>query len=266
MTEYTNILSIAGSDPMGCAGLQGDILTGRFCGVHVATAVTAVTVQNTRRFMQINAVKAETLRQQIEAVVTDIDIKAVKIGMLPSAELVETVAECISKYHLPNIVIDPIGAATVGGAESGERTSDINALHQLLPSATVITPNLREAASLLGEDISDIPPRQVAYLLSCRYEVPAVLVTGGDESGEIVRDAFYISPSREEGELVGRRIDSPNTHGTGCALSTAIAAYLAHGHTMAKAFALAEKAVHTLIESGKDYTFGRGNYGPLGYL
>lgn len=266
MTEYTNILSIAGSDPMGCAGLQADILAGRCCGVHVATAVTAVTVQNTHRLVQINAVNAETLRQQIEAIVTDIDIKAVKIGMLPSAELIDTVAGCISKYHLTNIVLDPIGTATVGTAESGELTSDIQALHRLLTAATVITPNLREAATLLGEDITDIPPRQVAYLLACKYKIPAVLVTAGDESGEMVRDAFYISSSREEGELVGGRIDSPNTHGTGCVLSTAIAAYLALGHKTAKALALAEKTVHSLIETGKDYSFGHGNYGPLGFL
>lgn len=266
MAHYVNILSIAGSDPMGCAGIQADILTGNICGVHVATAVSAVTVQSTGALFSVNAVDPSILRAQIETVASDVDINAVKIGMLPTHQAIEVVSDTISRLGLHNVVIDPIGTTTAGDASSGETVSSLSFIEPLLSKAAIITPNLKEAQALLDMDLSELPLREVAWRLHKRYNTPAVLVTGGDLQSEGVVDSLYCVDNHAEIEYFGRRIQSDNTHGTGCALSTAIASYLAIGCSIPQAVARAEQVVHRLINAGSDYTFGKHNYGPLGFL
>lgn len=259
MSRYTNILSIGGSDCSGGAGIQADVRVAMLCGVNAATAVTAVTVQNSSRFISAGAVGAESLKAQIEAVATDITIGAVKIGMVPDEELVAAIAECIDRFKLPNIVIDPVEAPTVS---NHAKTSAYDALADiLLPKASVITPNLAEAVALFGSDSDDLP-----YQLHCKFGVPTVLVKGGDAPGDSVSDLFYNDTPRQYGRFFASKIDSRNTHGSGCVLSTAIACGLALGKSPMAAIADAERLVRTLIKDSADYDHGAGKYGPLGYI
>lgn len=259
MSRYTNILSIGGSDCSGGAGIQADVRVAMLCGVNAATAVTAVTVQNSQRFSEAGAVSAESLRRQIEAVAEDISIDAVKVGMVPDAALVAVIAEAIERFGLPNVVIDPVGAPTVAADDSASAYDALRSL--LIPKGAVITPNFSEARRLLDAD-SDDP----AYDLHIKYGVPTVLVKGGDVAGDSVSDLFYTDSPRQCGRFFASKISTRATHGTGCALSTAIACGLALGKTPLRAIADAERLVRTLIKAGSGYTHGRGDYGPLGYI
>ena len=228
MKKYKVALSIAGSDPSGGAGLQADLKTFSACGCYGATAVVAVVDENTVGVTGVHPIPVDFVTGQIRSVLDDIGADAVKIGMLHSSELVIAVKETLEKYDIRNIVLDPVMVAT-----SGDPLLEADAVETLktvlVPFARVITPNIPEAEILLGEKIvsqSELP--ECARRLSQDGQV-SVLLKAGHLSDEELTDIFYNAETGNVLELRSRRLKTANTHGTGCTLSSAVAAFLAKG-------------------------------------
>lgn len=264
MTQLPVILTIAGSDPTAGAGLQADIKTASRLGVYAMTAVTAVTVQNGLRFSAYNPVAPGILRDQIEAVAECVHPDAVKVGLLPSPEAVEETARCISRHGFKNVVVDPVLSPTL--SDNDDRSAMAEALRTLLfPLATLVTPNLREASQLLRMPLYGYADaaQETATLLCSETGCRAVLVTGGDSDSGTVTDTMYESQSGAVSLFTSRHIDSPNTHGTGCVLSSAIASYLALGKTLHQAVAKAEADLHRRLAEGISLRLGSSPYGPF---
>lgn len=242
------VLSIAGSDSGGGAGIQADLKTITALGAHGMTAVTALTAQNTLGFDAIDAVPADLVRAQIRAVVGDIGVDAVKVGMLATAEIADVVADELAALPCP-IVVDPVMVAT-----SGARLLDANAVdllrRRLLPLATVVTPNLAEARILAGDPSANAADAAAALAaLGAR----AVVVTGGAEDGvDWFRDASGAHPI--EGPL--HRVDT--THGSGCAHSAALAVFLARNASSFDAAAAARAFAAAAIQHGPQLGYGHG--------
>ena len=221
-------LSIAGSDSCGGAGIQADIKTMTLNGVYAMSAITAMTAQNTTGVRAIEESTPKFLKDQIDAVFEDIFPAAVKIGMVASAELIRVIAERLTYFKAENVVVDPVMVATSGSALI--KTDAVAALEkELFPTATLITPNIPEAEVLTGMTVSSRDDMvKAAEKLSAAYGC-AVLIKGGHGVNDAT-DLLY-----EQGGikwLEGRRINNPNTHGTGCTLSSAIAANLAKGYSL----------------------------------
>lgn len=234
-------LTVAGSDCSGGAGIQADIKTMTMNGVYAMSAITALTAQNTTGVRAIQNSTSEFLKQQIDAVFEDIFPDAVKIGMVSSAELIKVIAERLKYYNAKNIVVDPVMVATSGSRLlSGDAVETLKS--ELLPLATVITPNIPEAEVLSEIKIqSQEDMINAAKIISEAYSC-AVLCKGGHSLND-ANDLLY-----ENGDykwFIGRRINNPNTHGTGCTLSGAIAANLAKG------FSLSDS-----VERAKEYISG----------
>lgn len=247
-------LSIAGSDCSGGAGIQADLKAMTLCGVYAMSAITALTAQNTLGVTGILDVPPEFLAQQLDAVFQDIPPQAVKIGMISSPALVEVIVDRLTHYHAQNIVVDPVMVATSGAALS--KDSAIGVMKEkLFPLATVITPNIPEAQQLLGRSITT--PRemeQAAQALGEAYGC-GVLCKGG-HSVEDANDLLYA-----KGTLTwfhGQRIDNPNTHGTGCTLSSAMAAYLALGYPLEEAIRRAKAYLSGALADMLDLGHGSG--------
>ena len=254
-------LTIAGSDSSGGAGIQADIKTMMANGVYAMSAITALTAQNTIGVKDIMEVNEEFLKSQLDCIFTDIYPDAVKTGMIPSPELIDVVAERLSFYQADNVVVDPVMIATSGSELM--RASAIRKLKEkLLPLATVITPNIPEAEMLTGIKIeSENDMERAAGILNSEYGCP-VLVKGG----HCVSDANDVLFSA--GRLFcfhGERIDNPNTHGTGCTLSSAIASNLAKGYSLSDAVSKAKEYISGALGAMLD--LGKGS-GPMnhGYL
>ena len=234
-------LSIAGSDSCAGAGIQADIKTMTLNGVYATTVITSMTAQNTTGVRAIQDSTPEFLKDQIDAVFEDIYPDAVKIGMVSSAELIRVIAERLAYYKAPKIVVDPVMVATSGSALI--KTDAVSALEkELLPIATLVTPNIPEAETLTGTVIRTKEDMlKAAKKMSDTYGC-AVLLKGGHSINDAT-DLLYESGGIKWFE--GKRIDNPNTHGTGCTLSSAIAANLAKG------FSLYES-----VEKAKEYITG----------
>ena len=249
-------LTIAGSDSCGGAGIQADIKTMTMNGVYAMSAITALTAQNTTGVFGIQEVTPEFLEKQIEAVVTDIRPDAVKTGMVSSAELIRTIAAQIKKHGLPNVVVDPVMVATSGARLISEDA--ISVLEkELFPLATVITPNIPEAEIISGQKITDRGGMEAAAKkINAEYGC-AVLVKGGHS----VSDADdYLFSDGMGSWFSGKRIENSNTHGTGCTLSSAIAANLAHGRTLEESVSRAKAYISAALSAHLD--LGKGS-GPL---
>lgn len=250
------VLTIAGSDPSGGAGIQADLKTIMAHRVYGMSAVTALTAQNTMGVADIMDVPPKFLRQQLDCVFTDIPPDAVKVGMASDAALIEEIAEAIRKYEAKNVVIDPVMVST-----SGSRLLKMDAENALktllLPLGRVITPNIPEASALLGLAIEDRDGMERAARLLFQQYGCAVLIKGG-HSTQDANDLLY------ENDVCrwfsGERIDNPNTHGTGCTLSSAIACNLAHGLPLEKSIENAKGYLSGALRAGLD--LGRGS-GPL---
>ncbi len=258
--HYTTVLSIAGSDSGGGAGIQADIKTCHVLDVFAMTAITAVTAQNTLGVQGVLPIPADILEAQIEAVVTDIRPDAVKIGMVPTTEAAEVIADCIERHNLANVVLDPVMVATSGDQLS--RTEVMEVLHsRLFSRVAVLTPNIPEARALSGIDIpgkADLTELivPVAEAVGC----PSVLLKGGHSESGILTDVLF-----HRGHVYAYshpRIDTINTHGTGCSLSSAIASFLAKGHDTASACANAIEWLSMAIDRGSRYAIGHG-HGPV---
>ena len=249
-------LSIAGSDSCGGAGIQADIKTITLNGVYAMSAITALTAQNTTGVRAVYEVSPEFLGHQIDAVFEDIRPDAVKIGMVSSTALIETIAERLTYYQAENIVVDPVMVATSGARLIAEDA--VQALRErLVPAASVLTPNIPEAEVLADQRITDRDSMEkAAEKISRQYGV-AVLVKGGhsisDATDILCCDGVCTA-------FEGKRIDNPNTHGTGCTLSSAIAANLAKGYTIPQAVRRAKEYISGAL--GAMLNLGKGS-GPM---
>lgn len=265
MKHYTTVLTIAGSDSGGGAGIQADIKTISALGCYATTAITAITVQNTVGVEAVHPVPVDFVKGQIEAVLSDIGADAVKIGMLQSAEIVRAVAEMLRKYKVGNVVLDPVMVSTSGHRLIEEEAID-TLRRELIPLARVITPNIPEAEILLGgEEIrSQASLPEMAKRLSASYGV-SVLLKAGHLSEDELTDILYDKETDKLLQLTSKRIRTRNTHGTGCTMSSALAASLAKGETLQQAASSAKTFISNAIIAGADYEIGHG-HGPVQFL
>ena len=261
--RYARVLSIAGSDSGGGAGIQADLKTFSALGCYGMTAITAITAQNTQGVRAIHGVPPDMLCAQIDAVVEDIGIDAVKIGMLHSPEVVAVVADALRRHHLPHVVLDPVMVATSGDRLMADETVQV-LVRELFPLATVVTPNLDEAALLLGRSIPGIEALDAAARALLALGAPAVLLKGGHLPGDWVVDVLSMPGAPRGHKLQSQRIATHNGHGTGCTLSSAIAAHLALGLPLQQAVEQARSYILGAIAAGADVTTGRG-HGPLNH-
>lgn len=262
MSQTAVMLSIAGSDPSGGAGIQADLKTASALGVYGATVITALTVQNTRGVTGIHAVPVDFIMAQYDAVVTDLEVGAVKIGMLGTVEVVEAVATMLRRHPVPAMVLDPVMVAT-----SGDRlvpTDAETAIRDLLlPMATVVTPNVPEAAALTGLAVSSEEDMVLAGEALLDLGVVHALVKGGHLGGASSIDMLVSGDGAQRFEAP--RVRTSNTHGTGCTLSSAIAARLVQGDSVADAVAAAKVYLTRALVAGAARRIGHGN-GPVDHL
>ncbi len=262
--KYNRVLTIAGSDSSGGAGIQADIKTISAMGCYAASAITAITVQNTIGVQAVHPIPLNILEGQIDAVLSDIGADAIKIGMLHSTEVVNLVADMIQKYQIRNVVLDPVMVST-----SGHRLIEESAVEvikrRLIPLVRVLTPNVPEAEILIGRKIiGECDFLEVAKELSTCYCV-SVLLKAGHLSGDTLTDYFYNVENDSFTLLPSIRVDTKNTHGTGCTLSSAFAAALAKSEDLTYAAKLAKKYIEQAIISGTEYEIGHG-HGPVNHF
>ncbi len=259
--EYYKVLTIAGSDSGGGAGIQADLKTMSALGCFGMSVITALTAQNTRGVSGIHAVPPSFAAEQITAVLTDIGADAVKIGMLYSAELIEVVAAELQKYAVQNIVLDPVMVA-----QSGDKLLQDDAIQalkdHLMPLADVVTPNLPEAEVLCARKVASIEDMKAAARSLAQYGSRSILVKGGHLDQNDNADLLYLVEADRWVLLSTERIESRNNHGTGCTLSSAIASYLAKGNTIEAAVRNAKAYIQNAIRAGAKYTIGHG-HGPV---
>ena len=281
--KYTRVLTIAGSDSGGGAGIQADIKAISAMGCFAASAITAITVQNTLGVEAVHPVPLDILEGQIDAVLSDIGADAIKIGMLHSAEVVNLVADKIEKYGIRNVVLDPVMVST-----SGHKLIEDSAIEviksRLIPLARVITPNIPEAEILAGckisskEDFPDVgkilsncgvhseSAETTGDVKSAKAEgTVSVLLKAGHLTGDDLVDYFFNSEDGTITQLQSKRVYTRNTHGTGCTLSSAFAAALARGEDLTSAAISAKKYIEQAIISGAEYKIGNG-HGPVNHF
>ena len=258
------VLTIAGSDSGGGAGIQADIKSISANGCFATSAITAITAQNTLGVNAVEGLSIDIIEGQIDAVLSDIGADSIKIGMLHSTEVVRCVARMLRKYAITNVVLDPVMVST-----SGHKLIEDSAIEvlksELMPMVRVITPNIPEAEILLGEPISeqdDLP--YAARRLAEMYGV-SVLLKAGHLVGDELIDIFYNHETCEMVELSARRIDTLNTHGTGCTLSSALAAQLAKGLSLTEAARIAKTYINNAIIHGAHQNIGHG-HGPVAHF
>jgi hydroxymethylpyrimidine/phosphomethylpyrimidine kinase len=260
---YRGVLSIAGSDSGGGAGIQGDIKTISALGCYATTAITAVTVQNSMGVSAIHPIPAEVVIAQVKAVIDDINPLAIKIGMIYSAELATALNSLLKAYPNIPIVFDPVMVSSSGNKLIHENS--VEAFKKsLFPIAHLVTPNLDEAALLAKMPVRNVDEMKLAAKRILEYGSYAVLLKGGHLSGEDLFD-LYIDENGKEEVFNSKMIPSNNTHGTGCCLSSAIACYLAMGEKLIDAIPKAKEYVHEAILQGKDVRTGNG-HGPLNHF
>ncbi|TDS15041.1 hydroxymethylpyrimidine/phosphomethylpyrimidine kinase [Maribacter caenipelagi] len=262
--RYKSVLSIAGSDSGGCAGIQADIKSISACGAYAATVITATTAQNTTGVTDIHAIPIPHLEKQLDAVLSDIDFGAVKIGMLHSCEVIEVVQHKLSEYKAKNIVLDPVMVSTSGHKLIADDA--IACLKSFLPHVTLITPNIPEAELLIDEKIDSDNMEEIAQKIGERFQVSVLLKGGHIDNGTIVMtDVFYVHETQKVKVITNPRVNTNNIHGTGCSLSSSIAAYLSLGYPMDDAITKGCNYVNQAIIAGKDKILGHGN-GPINHF
>lgn len=274
------ILAIAGSDSCAGAGIQIDMKTAAAHGVHATCAITAITAQNTREVTAVQMTQPDVLRAQIDAVFADMPPAAVKIGMLGTAEVAASVAEALEAHPEVPVVLDPVLVATAGAELTSAAAFDV-LRGRLVPRATVVTPNLPEAAALTGQDTGTPDGVRAAAEAFLRMGAGAVLVKGGHGNDEVIRDCLYVAarmaggaPAEGQGceqGADGAYVFEANRlpgeyHGTGCSLSTAIACGLARGDSVVQAV----RSAHAYLSEALRYQTGLGQgtnvFNPLGRL
>lgn len=263
MKQYKTMLTIAGSDSGGGAGIQADIKAASANGVFGMSVITSLTAQNTKGVTGIHVVPADFVRMQAEAVLNDIGADAVKLGMLPTPEIVEVVAELIEKYRIGNVVLDPVMIATSGDRLISEEAVE-KIINTLLPLVRVVTPNIPEAEFITGLSLGNATPEEYRRLAQNFFDKGsrAVLIKSGHREAEEVEDLLFDGSVENVHKYPYRKVDTPNTHGTGCTLSSAIASYLASGYELPDAVGKAEDYIHGAVAAGARYGLGKG-HGPV---
>lgn len=262
--SYPVVLSIAGSDSSGGAGIQADLKTFSALGVYGATAITAVTAQNTVGVHAQCALPPQMVYDQIVAVVDDLHPSVVKIGMLSNSEIVCAVADALCRYALP-VVLDPVIVSSSGHCLLSEEAVDV-IKEKLLPMSILTTPNIPEMEALTGMQISTDSTKSDAARHLLSYGVKAVLLKGGHEEGEVKRDLLFQThgDALSVEEFSTETISTRNIHGTGCTLSSAIAALLARGLGLSEAVAEGKRFITEALRAGADVAIGQG-YGPVNH-
>jgi hydroxymethylpyrimidine/phosphomethylpyrimidine kinase len=263
MNRYNSVLSIAGSDSGGGAGIQADIKSISANGAYAATVITATTAQNTQGVTNIYGLPIAHIQSQLDAVLSDIEFAAVKIGMLHSAEVIETVKKSLHQYGIKKIILDPVMVAT-----SGDKLLDdtaLNSLKDFLPCTYLITPNIPEAELLLGYAISLENLETSAKALSEKYGVSVLLKGGHLKKAEMMTDLLYIKASKKVVVIQNKRVETNNTHGTGCSLSSSIATHIALGYGLEEAVVKSCSYLNNAIVAGKEKILGKGN-GPINHF
>ena len=258
---HHRVLSIAGSDSGGGAGIQADLKTFSAIGCYGMTVITALTAQNTTGVTGIHAVPPEFAGEQLDAIYSDIGTDAVKIGMLYSAELIRVVAQRLRKYNVDNIVLDPVMVA-----QSGDKLVEDDAVEaiksDLMPLATVVTPNVPEAEVLCGHRLEGPDEIEAAVKILAGYGSTSILIKGGHYEGSDSTDLLFFPQENRKVMLSVDRIETRNNHGTGCTLSSAIAAHLARRAEIETAVRNAKEYITEAIRAGADFQLGQG-HGPV---
>lgn len=260
--RYARVLSIAGSDSGGGAGIQADLKTIAAHGCYGMTAITALTAQNTQGVRAVHPVPVAHLVQEMDAVADDIGVDAVKTGMLATPEVVRAVVAAIQRHAWTQVVVDPVMVATSGDMLMAEETVSV-IVETLFPCATLVTPNLDEAECLLGQRITEVAQLLPAAQRLIGLGARAVLLKGGHLPGNEVVDLLLTADGHHL-HLASPRIASVNVHGTGCTLSAAIACQLALGQPLPQAVRAARSYILQAIETGAAVRMGQG-HGPLNH-
>lgn len=260
--HYRRALTIAGSDPSGGAGIQADLKTFSACGCFGTSAIVAVVDENTVGVTGVHPVPVEFVTGQIRSVLDDIGADAIKIGMLHSSELIRAVRDTLARYAIRNVVLDPVMVATSGDPLL-QQEAVATLRDELIPTVRIITPNIPEAELLLGRKIDrqeSLP--EAARELSRNGGGVSVFLKAGHLTDEELVDIFYNAEEDRILPLRSRRLATRNTHGTGCTLSSALAAFLAHGCSLDEAATKAKEYIAGAIEAGAEYEIGHG-HGPV---
>ena len=270
--QIPKVLTIAGSDSGGGAGLQADLKVITALGAYGMSVITAITAQNTLGVTRIQDIDLDVIEAQIDAVILDIGVDVVKIGMLASPQIVQTVAKALRRHGVQRIVLDPVLRATSGASLGGDDTAQAM-IAELFPMATLITPNMEEASLLLGRDITAPGDFKMAAQELLEMGPQAVLIKGGhlDATHTQITDFLMWKTLEDDLEVTQTkefkhyRVNTLNTHGTGCSLASAIATYLADGHDLSHAVAKAISYVEAGLEAGRFLSIGEGP-GPLWHM
>ena len=260
--EYLRVLTIAGSDSGGGAGIQADLKTFAALGAYGMSALTALTAQNTLGVTGIHAVPPDFLAAQIDAVASDIGVHAVKIGMLHAPEIAQAVAQAIDRHALPHVVLDPVMVSATG-ATLIEPPAVQTLVAELFPRAALITPNLDEAALLLSRPVENAQDMPAAAQALLQMGARAVLLKGGHLPGDQVLDVL-VERGGESHAMQHERVDTRNLHGAGCTLSSALAVFLAQDLPLRLAAEAARSFVLDAIKEGAMVKTGQG-VGPLNH-
>ena len=270
--QIPKVLTIAGSDSGGGAGLQADLKVITALGGYGMSVITAITAQNTLGVTRIQDVDLDVVEAQMDAVFSDIGVDIVKIGMLASPEIVQTVAKTLRKYGIKKVVLDPVLRATSGASLGGDDTAQA-IIKELFPLAMLVTPNMDETSLLLGRDVVGPDDFKLAAQELLDMGPQAVLIKGGhlDSTHTQITDYLMWRTIEDDLEVVQSkdfkhyRVNTANTHGTGCSLASAIATYLAAGHDLSHAVAKAIAYVEAGLEAGRFLSIGEGP-GPLWHM
>jgi hydroxymethylpyrimidine/phosphomethylpyrimidine kinase len=258
------VVSIAGTDPSGGAGIQADIKTISATGSYAASIITVLVAQNTQGVQSIYPISSSFVMEQLTSVFQDLNIHAVKIGMLYNKEIIDIVATAINKFKPENIVLDPVMIAKDGSPLLN--LLDINFLKEkMFPLADILTPNLPEAEKILNHKITTLNDMALASeTLGNRYQTN-ILIKGGHLNGEKSSDVLYSQSDKSITWFHSDRINTHNTHGTGCTLSAAIASYLAQNHSLKDSIQQAKLYLTKAIQAGSTIQIGKGN-GPVDHF
>jgi len=261
MQKYTTVLTIAGSDSSAGAGIQADLKTVAAFGCYGCSVITSVTAQNTIGVQLVHDLPVEVVEAQFQSIIADIEIDAVKIGMLSTAAMVKMVSNCLRLKALPNVVLDTVFRSTSGATLLDEAGIEVMK-SELFPLCNLIIPNVPEAEILLDDQpIKRNMMRDSVVRLGLEYDA-TFLLKGGHLEGHDSKDYLFIDTDHDVHQFAAPTIETNNTHGTGCTLSSAIAANLAKGHSLEKAVTLAKAYITQAIGSAKNLSLGKGN-GPV---
>lgn len=261
--RYPSVLTIAGFDGSGGAGIQADMKTISALGCYATSVLTALPVQNTTGVRKIYPIPVEAVSDQIEAILDDVFPDAIKIGMVHTPELVETIVKTLGKYKKVPIVFDPVMVATSGHRLIEEETIS-TIVQQLFPVASVITPNMDEAAILAGMEVKTLDEMRTAGERIKTLGCNSILLKGGHQETQTITSLF-LDQDHNFHAFHAEKFATQNTHGSGCTLSSAIASYIAQGKDLYTSVELAQNYVYEAIKHGRDVQTGKGN-GPLNHF